>query len=232
MDLYIYCAGGLGQEVAFLAQRKNKIDQKYASISFIDDVKGFAKIGEIPCIAYADFRTQVGVDDCEISIANGEPVARKQLYNKVKADGYSLATLLDPQAIVAPNACLEEGCIVMGGASISPYATVGQNALIYFNAVVAHNSCVGPHSLVSIHATIAGNCCIGYCSFIGAAAVLREETTIGEHCIIGMGSVVLNDVKPFSVIYGVPGKMVRSNTEWKVFKKQKNGLAGDVTGEA
>lgn len=50
---------------------------------------------------------------------------------------------------------------------------------------------------------IVGNCC-----FLGAHAIITKGVTIGDHCLIAAGSVVAKDVPPFSIIGGVPGRII------------------------
>jgi acetyltransferase-like isoleucine patch superfamily enzyme len=44
---------------------------------------------------------------------------------------------------------------------------------------------------------------------IGSGAVILCGVTIGEGAIIGAGAVVTKDVKPFSVVAGVPARLLR-----------------------
>jgi len=51
--------------------------------------------------------------------------------------------------------------------------------------------------------------------FIGENAVILMGCTIGHHSVIGAGTVVLEDtvIPPYSMVVGVPGKIVRSIEE-------------------
>ena len=44
---------------------------------------------------------------------------------------------------------------------------------------------------------------------VGIGSVVREQITIGENSLIGAGSVVVKDVEPFSVMVGVPARLLR-----------------------
>lgn len=50
---------------------------------------------------------------------------------------------------------------------------------------------------------------IGNDVWIGANAVIRRGVTIGDGCIIASGAVVSKDVEPYSIIGGIPGKLIR-----------------------
>ncbi|MBQ7585449.1 MAG: acyltransferase [Desulfovibrionaceae bacterium] len=49
---------------------------------------------------------------------------------------------------------------------------------------------------------------IGRDVWIGANAVITPDVTIGEGAIIGAGAVVTHDVPPYSIVGGVPAKVI------------------------
>jgi acetyltransferase-like isoleucine patch superfamily enzyme len=48
---------------------------------------------------------------------------------------------------------------------------------------------------------------------VGLGAVVIERVRIGERAIVGAGAVVLHDVPPGAVAYGVPARVVRQREE-------------------
>ena len=48
---------------------------------------------------------------------------------------------------------------------------------------------------------------------IGVNAVVLPGVTIGRGAIVGAGSVVTTDVEPFSIVAGVPARLVRRRNE-------------------
>jgi acetyltransferase-like isoleucine patch superfamily enzyme len=50
---------------------------------------------------------------------------------------------------------------------------------------------------------------IGDNCWLGANVVVTSGVTIGERCVIGANSVVTRDVEPFSIVAGVPAKVLR-----------------------
>lgn len=47
-------------------------------------------------------------------------------------------------------------------------------------------------------------------SWIGAGAILTQGVTIGKHSIVAAGAVVTKDVPPYSIVAGVPAKIIKS----------------------
>jgi len=52
--------------------------------------------------------------------------------------------------------------------------------------------------------------CIGNDVWIGARCVIMDGVSIGDGAIVGAGSIVTRDVEPFTVVAGVPAKLLRS----------------------
>ncbi len=50
---------------------------------------------------------------------------------------------------------------------------------------------------------------IGSGSWLGANVVILPGTQIGEHCVVAAGAVVRGEVPPYSVVAGVPARVVR-----------------------
>lgn len=54
---------------------------------------------------------------------------------------------------------------------------------------------------------------IGRDCWIGTKAVILDGVTIGEGCIVAAGAVVNKDVPPYSVVGGVPAKVIKNRKE-------------------
>jgi galactoside O-acetyltransferase len=50
---------------------------------------------------------------------------------------------------------------------------------------------------------------IGAGADIGVNAIILPGVTIGRGAIVGAGAVVIEDVKPFSIVAGVPARFIR-----------------------
>lgn len=57
---------------------------------------------------------------------------------------------------------------------------------------------------------------IGEYTFVGTNAVVLMGAKIGHHCVVGAGCVVSQDmvVPPYSIVVGVPGKVVGSSKKY------------------
>lgn len=52
--------------------------------------------------------------------------------------------------------------------------------------------------------------CIGDDVWVGAGAIILPGVNIGKCSIIGAGALVINDVPEFSVVAGIPAKVIRN----------------------
>lgn len=57
-----------------------------------------------------------------------------------------------------------------------------------------------------------GSIVVGNDCWIAANVVVTRNVTIGERSIVGAGSVLTKDVAPFSIVGGVPAKLIKTRT--------------------
>jgi acetyltransferase-like isoleucine patch superfamily enzyme len=61
--------------------------------------------------------------------------------------------------------------------------------------------------------TSRGPITIGHDVWIGRRAMIMSGVTIGNGAVIGAGAVVTRDVAPYSIVGGVPAKLIRFRFE-------------------
>lgn len=211
MTLAIYCAGGLGKETLELAKSVNRWD----GFLFVDDVTDATEYQGMPVRRFESL-SDWG-NDLEFVIANGEPAVRKALYEKVKAEGYSLATLISPWTTVFPGATVGEGCILWD-CGISADVMVGVNTLINSRVIVGHDAVIGSHNVISPNCFLGGHAQLGERVFMGPGAMAKDRVHIGEGSIISLGAVILRNVRPNTVMVGNPARKIGKNETGRVFE--------------
>lgn len=210
MILAIYCAGGLGREVLGLAWSNSR----WSKIVFVDDVTDQKSFDGVTIYRFEDIRRLP--EPVEFVIANGEPAARKALYDKVKAAGYNLATITSPSAWVYPGSTLGEGCIVWDSI-ISTDVTVAENVLIGTKVSIGHGVRIGAHCMVSAQCFIGGESKLEEQIYVAPGALIKDRVHIKEKAIVSLGAVILRNVKENAIMVGNPAKEIGTNTEGKVF---------------
>jgi sugar O-acyltransferase (sialic acid O-acetyltransferase NeuD family) len=149
-----------------------------------------------------------GVNSAFVSIGNNQ--ARLREGNYLRSQGFNLIDVIHPRSIIAQDVKIGSGTIICAGAVVVTGSQIGQEVIINTSASVDHECIVedGVHIGPGVH--IGGRSKIKKGAWIGIGATVCDRITIGEFSIIGAGSVVVRDIPPGVVAYGVPAKVVRN----------------------
>jgi sugar O-acyltransferase (sialic acid O-acetyltransferase NeuD family) len=219
MILGIYGCGGLGREILVLAQQINAVRKRWSELVFIDDVDVKNTRAKARVVLFDQAKAEFPPDQVEICIAVGEPSVRANLYDRVLAAGYRLATLIHPGVYIPEDTSIGNGAIICQGCFVSCGVRLSDNILLQPTASIGHDCSVGSHSVISTFVSLAGNCTIGARTYIGMCVPVKENTTVGDDVIIGMGSVVLRSVDSGMVALGNPARPMSVNDNKRVFRK-------------
>lgn len=151
-------------------------------------------------------------DDRCILAMSGDP--RSDLRRRVAARHASLSwtSVIHPTAIVSPTADLSPGCFIAAGTIIGFRARVGVHAIINSGAQLDHDGVLADGAQLAPGAILGGAVSVGAWAFIGLGARIRDHLRIGEGATVGMGAVVLADVAPRTMVYGVPARLTGSES--------------------
>ena len=147
------------------------------------------------------------VEECEFVITVGfikNPALRIKLYNKVKAAGGRLATIIASTAHVSKYAELGEGTVIMHQAFVNAGAKIGDNCIINTFVNIQHDAVVGNQCHISTGTMVNGECKIGENCFIGSQSVCANCIEIASDIIVGAGSVVRKSIRMKGIYAGNP----------------------------
>ena len=147
------------------------------------------------------------VEECEFVITVGfikNPNLRIKLYNKVKAAGGRLATIIASTAHVSNYAELGEGTVIMHNAFVNAGAKIGDNCIINTFVNIEHDAEVGNQCHISTGTMVNGECKIGENCFIGSQSVCANCIEIASDIIVGAGSVVRKSIRMKGIYAGNP----------------------------
>lgn len=218
MILGIYGAGGSGKEMLEMINKYDSLKSRWDGIVFIDDTQEEGVFKSKQRIPFNAFQTLYKPTDVEIIIAVGEPKYRDLLADKIIKNGYSLTTIISPNASISSDCIIENGVIIKDYSFVSNDAFVGFNTLVQSNAIIGHDAKVGRNCTISAFSAIAGRTIVSDNVFVGISASIREDLHIGEFSIISMGAVVLKDVRSYKIVIGNPAREIAENKDCKVFK--------------
>ncbi len=141
--------------------------------------------------------------------------ARLELQRKIANLGFLPLTLSHEAAYVARNASVSAGSQILANATIGAGAKIGEACIINTGAQVDHECVIEDGVHVMPGAVLAGCVRVGKLAFIGSGAVVLPRLKIGEGAYVGAGAVVVEDVKPNTVVVGVPAKFLRNIADQK-----------------
>lgn len=147
------------------------------------------------------------VDKAEFVITVGfikNPAIRIKLYNKVKAAGGRLATIIASTAHVSKYSELGEGTVIMHHAFVNAGAKIGDNCIINTFVNIEHDAEVGNQCHISTGTMVNGECKIGENCFIGSQSVCANCIEIASDIIVGAGSVVRKSIRVKGIYAGNP----------------------------
>jgi sugar O-acyltransferase (sialic acid O-acetyltransferase NeuD family) len=154
---------------------------------FIDDFKK----GERIVGTFSEVKTQYDPAQYAIVLGVGykDLSARHEVFQRIKAAGFRLATLIHKNAYVRCQDHIREGAIVMANATVDCNAVIGEAAVLWPGAVVNHDSVIGKNTFLSPSATVCGFVNVGANCFVGAGAVVVDHVNVPDGTFIKANSL-------------------------------------------
>lgn len=136
-------------------------------------------------------------------------------------DSKGLKARIEPGAIIRDGVEIGENAVIMMGAILNIGAIVGSGTMIDMNAVLGGRATVGKDCHIGAGAVLAGvieppsalPVVVEDKVLIGANAVVLEGVRIGEGAVVAAGAVVVEDVPPYTVVAGIPARVIKEIDE-------------------
>jgi UDP-N-acetylglucosamine acyltransferase len=129
----------------------------------------------------------------------------------LKYDGEPTETAIGDDNTIRECVTISRGTEKGGGIT-----RVGSGNLLMAYVHIGHDSRVGSHCILANAATLAGHVVIEDYASVGAFSPVHQFCTVGQYAFIGGGTIVTQDVLPFS--------LTSSRRENKAFGMNKVGL--------
>lgn len=202
VELYIYGAGGHAKVIAAMAE-----DHKL-SIAGVFDKKLLQTYLLKKYPVYLEIESVELENKNKFIVAIGNNLLRKRIVNQELKEK-SFAIIKDKTAIVSKYATVEEGTVLMPGATVNVDVQIGSHCIINTNASIDHDCVLEDYVHISPNASLAGNVFVGEGTHVGIGAVVIQGVKIGKWCTIGAGTVIIKNVPDGCVVVGNPGKIIR-----------------------
>ena len=119
------------------------------------------------------------------------PSLRIKLFDLAVKAGFTLPSIISPNAYVSKHSSIGNGVIVMHNAIVNASASIGDNCIINSKALIEHDCRIFKHCHISTNATINGGVVVESGCFIGSNSTTKESITISENSFIKAGSLVI-----------------------------------------
>lgn len=143
----------------------------------------------------------------------GDNRPRRRLFELASSHGLKPLVVCHPSAVCSPWASIGAGSVLCPAAVVNARAVLGVNVIVNTGAIVEHDCVIGDHVHIATGARLSGTIRVGNDAHIGAGATVRQCISIGEGATLGAGAVVVKDVEPWTVVAGVPARVMKRRTE-------------------
>lgn len=146
----------------------------------------------------------------KVIIAVGDNVSRKKIAAKVK---HEFGRIWHTSSVISESSEIGQGTVIMHNAVVQPGARIGKHCIVNTGSSIDHDCRLGDFVHISPKVTLCGNVNVGEGVHIGAGATVIPNVTIGKWCIVGAGAVITQNLPDYSLVVGVPGKVIRKIEE-------------------
>jgi len=137
---------------------------------------------------------------------------RAQMYDRLKAMGYTFASYISSNAFIWRNVYMGDNCFILENNVIQSNVKIGNNVYLWSGNHIGHRTEIADHCYISSHVTVSGFCKINKFCFIGVNSCVNDKISIAEDCIIGSGAVVVKNTLPGKVYIGNPATPMQKDS--------------------
>ncbi len=140
----------------------------------------------------------------------GDCAARLRLCGVVKDFGFDFVTAIHPRATVAREVPVGEGTVIVAGSVVNPGSKIGAQVILNTCSSVDHDCIIENGVHISPGVRLGGTVRIGRGAWLALSSTIAAGVSIGEGALIGAGAVVLSNIPPRVLAYGIPARIIRS----------------------
>ena len=177
--------------------------------AIFDDNQDLIKLDDTPVIGY--YKPDYEPNQL-IIISIGDNLIRKKIVEKVS---HHFGKAIHNAAVISDHSIVKEGTVMMAGSVVNAGSVVGKHCILNTNSVVEHDCELGDFVHISSNVTLCANVMVGEGTHIGAGCTVIPNKVIGKWCVIGAGAVIIQDIPDYSMVVGVPGKIIKTLVKQK-----------------
>lgn len=186
-----------------------ELGTEYRPVCFLDDDPAHpVTLADLPVYHGSKLEElkQSGITDIACEIAGGN--IRLRIREKCIKAGFNLINVIHPESFIAPSVKIGIGNFVKAGAIVETNTEIGDCCIIDNGVAIAHDNIIEDGCHLAPGVTLGSSIRLGELTVLGIGASVSTGITIGRSSIIAVGSAVVKDIPDYSIVDGVPGKVV------------------------
>lgn len=205
--LIIIGAGSVG---GFIASNFSEFNLAYELIGFLDDdetkigntVSGIQVLGKIESI----FQWE----NISVIIGIAFPAIKIKIFKYLQSHpSVSFPSIIHPSSWISNSVKIGKGVIIYPNCSINYGSVIEDFVVMNMNCALGHHTYVGKFSALAPGVKTGGHTRIEEGVDLGIGSSTKQGVIIGKNSIIGGQAMVISDIPPNSVAYGVPAKVMK-----------------------
>jgi sugar O-acyltransferase (sialic acid O-acetyltransferase NeuD family) len=220
--LKLVCLGAKNPETIRMINSIKSLDDDFQFLGFIDndpnrwgkELYGFPIFGGIEKV---DELNKKGAVFC--NLITSDCVTRYETGKALVEQGAKMVNFIHPN-VNLDLVKVGVGNYIQENVVIQAEVCIGNNSSIHIGSLIGHETKIGNSVFVPHGCNLSGRLNIEDGVRLGTGVSIIPEITIGKWSIIGAGTVVIKDVPPYSVVVGVPGKVIKT--------VEKKYISGDI----
>ena len=206
-DIIIVGAGGFGREV-YLWTKDSFPDDQYKIKGFLDDNPRILDNYDMDVGIIGDLNSYEIKNQDRFLFAIGDIDVKKRLVARLKKKGAKFLTLIHPTAIVTNTAKTGQGVIICPFVTVGDHAQLDDFVILNVYSSCGHDSKIGKYCILSPYAAVTGFSILEDEVFLGTHSTVIPGKKVGYRSKVSANSVVMRNVPPNKIVFGVPGKAI------------------------
>jgi sugar O-acyltransferase (sialic acid O-acetyltransferase NeuD family) len=207
-------AGGNCIDILDTINEINEIKPTYECIGFLSDNEAIHGKEYYQTKVLGPLSRAMEFEDCFFlnGIANEKSFTKKE--SIISNTGIPLErfeNIIHPTASVSKMATIGKGVVIFQNVTITSNVVIGNHIMILPNSIISHDNVIHDYTSITGGVCISGGVTVGKSCYLGTNCSIRGKVEIGAYSLIGMGSIVLQNVKEYSVMVGAPARYLRSS---------------------
>jgi sugar O-acyltransferase (sialic acid O-acetyltransferase NeuD family) len=206
-NIIIVGAGGFGREV-YLWAKDIFSKEEYSFKGFIDDNNKALKNYNMDIDIIGNIKSYLPQEEDRFLFAIGDINKKKKIIEKLKKKNAIFLKLIHPTALVSENAKIGDGVIICPFCIVSDHVLLGDFVMMNAYSSCGHDAIIGKYSILSSYSAVGGFALLEEEVFFGLKATIIPGKKVGYKSKVSANSVVMRDVPPNRMVFGVPGKVI------------------------